>query len=350
MKVLVILEEIRGNIVSFEERKSLWEEKLTQDPGLSLEDISFVREEDWMKENQTGGRCYESVDAILGMKLKDGSLSEEFFRRYPKVKYVATFNHGFGNYDREAVKRHGVTVRNTVYGDVTVAQFAMGLLLNICHGITENRHFYKEEHFCESRMENHTDPGAGKETQKVKAKNPAPVTRQIELYKKTLGVIGLGSIGLWTARMAAGFGMRILAYSPHPKTGKAYDFIEQTSLEEVLRNSDVISLHCPLTEETRGLINAETISMMKDGVILINTARGDIIVEKDLADALRSRKIYAAGLDVVSGEPLAEKTEIFDCENAYITPHMAWLSKEAVYRQVEIAAENLRDYLIDSLC
>lgn len=339
MKVLVILEEIRGNISSFEERKRLWEEKLSQ--LRSVTEISIVREKD-LGECIPMESAYQDVDVILGMKLKDGSLSEEFLNKYPKLKYVATFNHGFGSYDREAVKRHGVTVMNTVYGDVTVAQFAMALLLNICHGITENSTYYKEQHFSAGNGEGQKM----KDTmQNQKAKNPAPVTKQIELYGKTIGIIGLGNIGLWMARMASGFGMRVMAYSRHPKKGKEYDFIEQVSLEEVLKNSDVISLHCPLTEETRGLINAKTIAKMKDGVILINTARGDIIVEEDLVSALNSGKVYAAGLDVVSGEPLREKSPIFDCENAYITPHMAWLSEEAVYRQIEIAAENLKNWI-----
>lgn len=330
MRVLVILEEIRGNIVSFEERKRLWEEKLSE-LNLSATEIRIVREKD-LGESIPMESAYQDVDAILGMKLRDGSLSEEFLNKYPKLKYVATFNHGFGNYDKEAVKRHGVTVMNTVYGDVTVAQFAMALLLNICHGITENSTYYKEKHFSVSKIED-------------KAKNPAPVTKQMELYGKTLGIIGLGNIGFWMAKMAAGFGMKIMAYSRHTKSEGEYDFIEQTSLEKVLNNSDVISIHCPLTEETRGLINAGTIAKMKDGVILINTARGGILVEEDLVNALNSGKVYAAGLDVVSGEPLTEKTEIFRCKNAYITPHIAWLSEEAVYRQVEIAVENLKNWL-----
>lgn len=342
MRILVILEEIRGNIVSFEERKRLWEEKLSQ--FISTAEIRIVRERDLGVSISMDSAC-QDVDVILGMKLKDGSLSEEFLNKYPKLKYVATFNHGFGNYDKEAVKRHGVTVMNTVYGDVTVAQFAMALLLNICHGITKNSTYYKKKYFStaddrEGSPQKITDAGLNKE-----AKNPAPVTKQIELYGKTIGIIGLGNIGLWMARMAAGFGMRVMAYSRHPKRGREYDFIEQTSLEEVLNNSDVISLHCPLTEETRGFVNAKTIARMKDGVILINTARGDIIVEKDLVDALQKGKVYAAGLDVVSGEPLKERTPIFDCENAYITPHMAWLSEEAVYRQIEIAAENLKNWI-----
>lgn len=342
MRILVILEEIRGNIVSFEERERLWEEKLSQ--FMSTAEICIVRETDLGVSTFSDSVCRDA-DVILGMKLKDGSLSEEFLNKHPKLKYVATFNHGFGNYDKEAAKRHGVTVTNTVYGDVTVAQFAMALLLNICHGITENSTYYREKHFSAAGAGHEEGQKTREATPNKKAKNPAPVTKQIELYGKTIGIIGLGSIGLRMARMASGFGMKVMAYSRHLKRGEEYDFIEQTSLEEVLKNSHVISLHCPLTEETRGLINTKTISQMKEGVILINTARGEVIVEEDLVHALRSGKVYAAGLDVVSGEPLGEKPPIFDCENVYITPHMAWLSEEAVYRQIEIAAENLKNWI-----
>lgn len=331
MKVVVCVEKIRGNMVSFEELKNLWKEKLSDIDG--IDEICIMKEEEGNKETNEGQKVwdniYENADAILGMKLKDGSLSEEFLTKYPKLKYAATFNHGFGNYDREAVKRHGVTVTNTIYGDVTVAQFAMALLLNICHDISANSNYYKKEHFNQPEE---------------LGKNPAPVTSQMELYGKTLGIVGLGSIGLWMARMAAGFGMKVIACSRHPKEGKEYEFIEQVSMEEVIQKSDVISIHCPLTETTRGMINRHTISWMKDGVILINTARGDIIVEEDLIEALNSGKIRAAGLDVISGEPVKEKTEIFNCKNAYITPHMAWLTKEAVYRQVDVAVENFRKW------
>lgn len=324
MKIVVCVEEIRGELAAYEELKDLWQEKLSAVAG--TDEICIVRESE-LGDTAVREAVYENADAVLGMKLKDGSLSEDFLRRYPALKYVATFNHGFGSYDREAVRRHGVTVANTVYGDVTVAQFAMALLLTICHDITANSAYYKEEHFRRPEES---------------GRNPSPVTPQMELYSKTLGIIGLGSIGLQTAKMAAGFGMKVIANSRHPKEGKEYELIEQVSMEEVLQNSDVISIHCPLTDATRGMINRETISRMKDGVILINTARGDIIVEKDLTEALNSGKIRAAGLDVVSGEPLKEKTEIFHCKNAYITPHMAWLTKEAVYRQVDVAVENFR--------
>ena len=124
-----------------------------------------------------------------------------------------------------------------------------------------------------------------------------------------------------------------------------YKDIEQVSFDEVLSRSDVISIHCPLTDQTRGLVDREAFSKMKDGVIIINTARGAIIDEEALVDALKSGKVYAAGLDVVDGEPVHEKKPIFDCDNATITAHIAWAPEEARFRTIRIATENLRNYI-----
>lgn len=322
MKVVVVLEQIRGQTVTFEELEELWKTRLAAIPA--------VTEYTVIKEEELTGEMLKDATAVLGMKLKKGSLSDDFSTRFPKLKYVATFNHGVGEYDREACKRNGVTVRNTIYGAYTIAQFAMALLLTVCHGIAENSRYYKEEHFA---------------LKEESGRNPAPLNRQMELYGKTLGIIGLGNIGLRMAQMAAAFGMRVISYSPHKKEGKEYEFITQVSLDEVLKKSDVISLHCALTAETRGMINSQAISRMKDNVILINTARGELIEEEDFIKALNERKIYGAGLDVVCGEPLAEKSEIFYCPYVYITPHMAWLCREAVFRQVDTAAENLKRWL-----
>ena len=147
---------------------------------------------------------------------------------------------------------------------------------------------------------------------------------QIELYQKTMGIIGLGAIGRWTARMAQGFGMKVIANSRHVKTGPEYEGIEQVSMEELLKRSDVISIHCPHTKETEHLLNREAFSKMKDGVILINTARGAIIDEEALLEALESRKVYMAGLDVVDHEPPVEQIPLMRSPYTFITSHIAW--------------------------
>ena len=147
------------------------------------------------------------------------------------------------------------------------------------------------------------------------------------------------------AKMAQGFGMKVISYSRHKKQGDEYSFIEQVSLEELLKRSDVISIHCPLTDETRGMIDRAAIESMKDGVIIINTARGAIIDEEAMVEALHSGKIYAAGLDVVDGEPVRAWKPIFGCENASVTAHIAWAPEEARYRTVRLAAQNLKNWM-----
>lgn len=300
-----------------------WKEQLAQIPEIESVDFrgNFMADQ----ADEIAG----DYDLLLGAWINDNTFTREFFDRHPNLKYVTTFGHGFGKIDAEAAREKGITFTNTIYGDMTIAQYGMALLLDICHDVRLQSEFYKKT------LEAHVGIRTVKSVR----------SRQIELYEKTMGIIGLGSIGLWMAKMAAGFGMHIVAYSRHKKTGPEYDFIEQVSLEELYARSDVISIHCPLTDETRDMINKEAFCKMKDGVILINTARGAIIHEADLIEALNSGKVYAAGLDVVVGEPLHEKTPIFDCPNAVITPHIAWAPEEARYRTVRIAVENLKNYL-----
>ncbi|MCM1090531.1 MAG: NAD(P)-binding domain-containing protein [Butyrivibrio sp.] len=268
-------------------------------------------------------------DVLIGVWIGDNMFTRSFFEKHPNLKYVCTLGHGFGNIDHEAAKEYGVTFTNTVYGDMTIAQYGMAMLLNICHHIDREASYYR------GSLENHESLYQKKHV----------VTRQIELYEKTIGIIGLGSIGYWMARMAAGFGMKVIAYSRHRKEGEKYDFVEQISLDELLCRSDVISVNCPLTDETRNMIDAKAIDKMKDGVIIINTARGAIIDEAAMTAALKSGKIYAAGLDVVAGEPLSAPSDIFECENAEITAHIAWAPAEARYRTVRIAVDNLKNWL-----
>lgn len=267
----------------------------------------------------------DDAEAVIGTMVNDQIYSQEFFEKHPNLKYIATMAHGFGKIDPKTIE-NGVTYTNTVYGNMTIAEYAMALLMEVLHHIQKENDFYRHE----------LDLGiAGFTT----------CTRQMELYGKTVGIIGLGAIGFCFAKMVSAFGTHVIAYSRHKKVGSEYDFIEQVSLDELLERSDIISIHCPLTDETRHMINQETIEKMKDGVILINTARGDIVDEDALYDALQSRKIYGAGLDVVSGEPRSTKSKIFNCRNAVITRHIAWLPKEARIRAVHIAVENYVNWL-----
>lgn len=266
------------------------------------------------------------MDAVLGVWITDGLINEEFLSRHPKLKYIATLAHGFGKIDMEAVHRHGVTITNTIYGDVTIAQFAMGLLLDICHNVTIHSDYYKK------------DKWNGKEEGKM------ILHPQIELYEKTIGIVGLGNIGYMVAKMAQGFGMNVISYSRTKKEDSKYDFIEQVSFDELLERSDVISINCPHNPQTKNLINKETIEKMKDGVIFINTARGEIVDEEALYDGLQSGKIYAAGLDVVVGEPISEPCKLMECENTKITEHIAWLPVESRMRSVRLCCENFHNW------
>ncbi len=272
----------------------------------------------------------DGVEALIGAWITDDMICEEFLAKHPKLKYISTTSHGFGRIDKEACKRHGVTVTNTIYGDVTIAQYAFGLLLDICHNVSANDHHY--------RVEKWLPENKGKRILTVGGP-------QIELYGKTFGIIGLGNIGLWAARMAAGFGMKVKAFNRSRKEGEQYNFIEQVSLDELLSTSDVISIHCPLTDETRNLVDRAAFEKMKDGVILINTARGAIIDEDALYDALKSGKVYAAGLDVVAGEPLQAPCRLMECENTRITEHIAWLPVESRVRSIRLASENFLNWV-----
>ena len=324
MRAILCQGEPIGGAPSREELIEYWKEQLASVP--EIESVDFVGNFTEKDADKIAG----DYDLLLGAWISDGIFTREFFDRHPNLKYVTTFGHGFGKIDEQAAYERGITFTNTVYGDMTIAQFGMALLLDICHDVRLQSEHYKKV------LENHHS---------VREADGSVVSRQVELYEKTIGIVGLGSIGLWMARMAAGFGMKVIAYSRHKKIGHEYDFIEQVSLDELYARSDVISIHCPLTDDTRGMINKSSFNKMKDGVIIINTARGAIIEEADFVDALNSGKVYAAGLDVVCGEPLHEKTPIFDCPNAVITPHIAWAPEEARYRTVRIAVENLKNWL-----
>ena len=159
-----------------------------------------------------------------------------------------------------------------------------------------------------------------------------------------MGIIGFGRIGRTTGRIAKAMGMKVLAYGSRP-VPEGEEVAEYVSLDDLLRESDVIALHCPLFPETRGIINKDTIAKMKDGVIILNNSRGPLIVEQDLADALDSGKVYAAGLDVVSEEPIREDNPLLRAKNCLITPHISWAPKEARIRIMECSEANLRAFL-----
>ena len=238
------------------------------------------------------------------------------------LRYVGVLATGFNVVDVAAARERGIVVTNIpTYGTAAVAQYVFALLLEICHHVGHHNRAVQAGRWSRGRDFCFWD---------------YPL---IELSGKTLGIIGYGRIGRATANIAKGFGMQVLAYDAYAEGP------ELTSLENLLRESDIISLHCPLSADNTGMINAESIGKMKDGVILINTARGPLINENDLRQALLSGKVFAAAVDVVSTEPIQMDNPLLGLDNCLITPHIAWANKESRSRLMDVAVSNLEGFL-----
>lgn len=254
-------------------------------------------------------------------------LTKKVFEACKNLKYVGVLATGYNVVDVDAVREKGIIVTNIpTYGTAAVGQFAIALLLEICH---RTGHHDKAVH--EGRWENNADWCFW----------DYPL---IELAGKTMGIIGFGRIGQTTGKIARAMGMTVIANDEYPnKSGE--EIAEYVTKEELFRRSDVIALHCPLFESTKGIICRDNIAKMKDGVIILNNSRGPLIVEEDLAEALNSGKVYAAGLDVVSTEPIRGDNPLLKAKNCIITPHMSWGAKESRERLMQIAADNLQAFL-----
>ncbi len=253
-------------------------------------------------------------------------ITEEILRRVPSVRYIGVLATGYNVVDVQAAARRGIPVTNIPdYGTGAVAQYTIAMLLELCSRIGHHDRVVHEGKWTSAKDFCFWD---------------YPL---MELAGKTMGIIGYGRIGQETARLARAFGMKILAFRRRP--AKEDDQCRYVSMDELLAKSDVISLHCPLFPETEGLINRQTIARMKDGVILLNTARGPLINEKDLADALNCGKVYGAAVDVVSTEPIQADNPLLQAKNCLITPHVAWASRESRQRLMDTAVANLQAFL-----
>ena len=240
----------------------------------------------------------------------------------PQVKYIGVLATGFNVVDIAAAKEKGIVVTNVpAYSTQAVAQFTMALLLEICHHVGKHNDAVQQGRWSACRDFAFWD---------------YPL---IELAGKTIGIVGYGRIGQATAKAAQALGMKVLAYSRH---GQGEPFVP---LDELYARSDIVSLHCPLTAENAGMINRETIAKMKDGVILINTARGGLVNDADLREALLSGKVYAAAADVVTVEPIRADSPLLGLDNMILTPHIAWACYETRQRLMDIAVDNVRQYL-----
>ncbi len=244
----------------------------------------------------------------------------------PKMGFIGVLATGYNVVDYVYAREKNLPVCNIpTYGTAAVGQFAIAMLLEICHHVAHH-----SDAVHQGRWESNADWCFW----------DYPL---IELADKTMGIIGFGRIGQQTGRIAKAMGMQILAYDSFENdSGRAIG--TYVDLDTLLSQSDVIALHCPLFPETQGIINRETIAKMKDGVILLNNSRGPLIVEQDLADALNSGKVYAAGLDVVSTEPIRGDNPLLQAKNCIITPHISWAPKESRQRIMDCAVSNLQAY------
>ncbi|MBP3927667.1 MAG: D-2-hydroxyacid dehydrogenase [Clostridium sp.] len=244
----------------------------------------------------------------------------------PSLRAISVLATGYNVVDYEYAARKGIPVMNVpAYGTASVAQFTIALLLEICH-----RPAHHSEAVHQGRWENNMDWCFW----------DYPL---IELAGKTMGIIGFGRIGQAVGRIARALGMEVLAFS-RSETASGREIARYVSLDELLLEADVISLHCPLFPETKEMINKDTISRMKDGVILLNSSRGGLIAEQDLADALNCGKIYAAGVDVVSSEPIRSDNPLLTAKNCIITPHIAWAPRESRQRIMDCSIRNAEAY------
>lgn len=265
------------------------------------------------------------ADAIYTNKTP---LPAAVLEKCPTVKFIGVLATGYNVVDVAAAKSLGMIVANVpTYGTTAVAQFTIALLLEMCHHIGDHSESVRNggwascPDFC---YWNH------------------PL---IELSGKTLGIVGFGRIGQATARLAEAFGLKILASGSSATRAMESENWKYVPLDQLLAESDFISLSCPLVESNMGMINKDSIAKMKDGVMIINTARGPLVVEQDLADALNSGKVAYAAVDVVSKEPILPTNPLLTAKNCIITPHIAWAPKESRARLLNTAVENLAAFL-----
>ena len=264
------------------------------------------------------------ADAVLVNKV---ILNESVLSQLPKLRYIGVCATGYNNIDINSTNKYGIVVTNVkAYGPASVAQHTFALLLALVNHIelhsqsVRNGDWAASEDFCYWK------------------------TPLVELAGKTIGLVGLGDIGSQVAKIASAFGMKVIAFRKNPEQTHNTD-IEMVSMETLFKQSDVISLHCPLTEETKDLINAERLSWMKPTAYLLNTGRGPLINEEDLANALKNKTIAGAGLVVLSCEPPRTDNPLITAPNCVITPHIAWASFEARKRLLQMVADNLSAFM-----
>ena len=289
----------------------------------ALEEIGEVTVYDRTRPEETVERA-EVADIVLTNKV---CLRRPEIEQLPKLKYIGVLATGYNVVDIEAASEHGIVVTNVpAYSTESVAQMVFAHLLTITNRV---------EHYA---MKNRD--GAWTASPDF-CYWDTPLT---ELAGKTFGIVGLGNIGRRVAAIAQAFGMRVVAY-----TSKAADQLpsglEKRAMDELLKESDVVSLHCPLTPATHHLINRQTLQQMKPSAILINTGRGPLVCDQDVADALKANRLRAYCADVLTDEPPKTDNPLLSCENAFVTPHIAWATTEARARLIDVAIGNIKKFM-----
>ena len=268
-------------------------------------------------------RRSENADAILTNKVV---LSAETLSQLPRLRYVGVLATGYNVVDVDAAHQRGIVVTNIpAYSTDSVAQLTFAHLLNITNRVDHYATMNRQGRWTQSPDFVYWD------------------TPLIELSGKTMGIVGLGNIGKKVAALAQQFGMDVFAMTSKNSSDLPQG-IQKTTFEELLALSDVLSLHCPLTPQTHHLINAEALTHIKSGAILINTGRGPLVDEQAVADALKDGRLQAYCADVLSVEPAKADNPLLGCPNAFLTPHIAWATKEARKRLMQIAVDNLRAF------
>ncbi len=269
-------------------------------------------------------RCADA-DIIINNKV---ILGADILSQLPKLRYIGLLSTGFNVVDIEYAKNAGITVTNVpTYSTAAVAQMTFALILEIYNQVGMHSKAVHDGEWTACR-------------DFCFWKRPL-----LELNGKTIGLIGYGKIGSEVAKIADAFSMNILCYVPSVKPQPDFRSFRFVSLDELAAQSDIVSLHCPLTPETHGIINEDFLSKMKPGAIVINTSRGPSVDEKALADALNSGRIAGAGVDVLSTEPPKADNPLLSCENCFITPHIAWAGLETRQRLIGVVYDNLKAFL-----
>lgn len=300
----------------------------TMNPGdlswSELEKLGTLKVYDRTSPEQLLERA-DDAEAVLTNKTV---LNAAALRNMPKLKYVGVLATGYNVVDIAVAKELGIVVTNIpAYSTESVAQMVFAHILNITHSVGR----YAEE----------AHAGVWSRQADFSYTN-SPL---MELYGKRIGIIGFGNTGSAAARIARAFGMEVLAYTSKPQSALPEGMTKAASVEEVFGNSDIVSLHCPLNDKTAEIVNAHHLSLMKESAILINTGRGGLVNENDLAEALKAHRIKAAGLDVMVNEPPMDDNPLLGLDNCFITPHIAWATYEARTRLMNQTVMNLKSFI-----